>query len=327
MTWGLIKNEWRLKLLALGLAVLMLGAVAYSQTRPKITSLTVGLNYTVPPNIILVDPPGKTTVIISGLADALSRVEPNNIVATVDAIGAKPGSAVRLNVTARSLVSGVTVQNPPPIAVNIDTQQAIDIPVQVNARAAVGWSIDPTKTLATCPGALNPNPCKVHFNGPVSWENNLKAVVTLTDLAGEQHSLNRPIQLQNASGPLDLSVRTVPQTTADVTSADVLTAAVQGTTTSSVPLVDASPSQGPPPGYRVTAISISPLVVTITGDPSVLQRVRSIVLPAVDLSNSTSDATFQVAIPYPNGASGSVANATIKYTIARNPNVSPSPSP
>jgi len=122
-------------------------------------------------------------------------------------------------------------------------------------------------------------------------------------------------------------VRTVPQTTADVTSADVLTAAVQGTTTSSVPLVDASPSQGPPPGYRVTAISISPLVVTITGDPSVLQRVRSIVLPAVDLSNSTSDATFQVAIPYPNGASGSVANATIKYTIARNPNVSPSPSP
>jgi len=53
MTWGLIKNEWRLKLLALGLAVLMLGAVAYSQTRPKITSLTVGLNYTVPPNIIL----------------------------------------------------------------------------------------------------------------------------------------------------------------------------------------------------------------------------------------------------------------------------------
>src|SRR5439155_609400 len=96
----------------------------------------------------------------------------------------------------------------------------------------------------------------------------------------EQHRRHR--RPESRSGPLDLSVRTVPPTTADVTSADVLTAAVQGTTTSSVPLVDASPSQGPPPGYRVTAISISPLVVTITGDPSVLQRVRSIVLPAVD---------------------------------------------
>jgi YbbR domain-containing protein len=67
-------------------------------------------------------------------------------------------------------------------------------------------------------------------------------------------------------------------------------------------------------------------VVTITGDAAVLQRTRSITLPAVDLGNSTSDATFQVAITYPNGVTGSVANATIKYSIAKNPNVSPSPS-
>jgi hypothetical protein len=329
MSWSLVTNEWRLKLLALGLGILMLGAVAFSQTRPTTKTLQVGLNYTVPPNIVLLDPPGKTSVTFSGLAEAVSRVDPaaGNLSAIADATRALPGSAVRLNVAARSTVPGITVQTPPPIVVNIDTMQPVDVPVQVNARAAPGWSIDPSKTLATCPGGQNPNPCKVHFVGPVSWENTLKAVVTVTDLAGSQNILNQPIQLSNSRGPIDFSTRIVPPATVDVTSADVRTVAVQGTTTSTVPLIDAPPTHGPPAGYRVTAITISPLVVTITGDAGVLQRTRSITLPAVDLSGSTSDATFQVAVVYPNGVSGPVANATLKYSISRNPNVSPSPSP
>jgi len=53
--------------------------------------------------------------------------------------------------------------------------------------------------------------------------------------------------------------------------------------------------------------------------------VRNIALPAVDLSKSTSDATFTVPIPYPNGVSGDVQTATIKYSISPNPNASPTP--
>ena len=43
MSWGLITDDWRIKLLALGLAVLMLGAVAFSQNPPTTGNLTVGL--------------------------------------------------------------------------------------------------------------------------------------------------------------------------------------------------------------------------------------------------------------------------------------------
>jgi YbbR-like protein len=328
MSWSLLTNEWRLKLLAGALAVLMLGAVAFSQTRPTTKSLSVGLNYTVPPNIILLDPPSKTTVTFSGLAEAVDRVDTNNgtLTATVDAAHALPGSAVRLNVIARSTVQGIAVQNPPPIVANIDTLQDLDLTVQVVARAAPGWRIDSSKTLATCPGARNANPCKVHFSGPVSWENGLKAVVNMSDpVVGTNNFLNQPVRLQPASGNVDLAVRTVPTTSTDVTSADVHIEAVAGTTTESVPLVVATPSHPPPAGYRVTAVTITPLLVTITGDSAALLRVTNLPLPPVDLSNSTADATFQVAIPYPNGISGSVANATVKYTIARDPNVSPSP--
>jgi len=48
MSW--ITEDWRLKLLALGLAVVMLGAVAFSQNPPTIKTLSVPLNYRLPPN-------------------------------------------------------------------------------------------------------------------------------------------------------------------------------------------------------------------------------------------------------------------------------------
>ena len=326
MSWGLITDDWRIKLLALGLAVLMLGAVAFSQNPPTTGNLTVGLNYTVPPNIILINPPAKANVTYSGLADVIAKVNASNLTASVDATHALPGSAVKLNVVAHSLDLRVQVQNPPPIAVLIDTLQVREVPVQVNARSAPGYAIDPTKTLVTCPGAPSPNPCKVHFEGPVSWENNLKAVVTLTNVAGTMNPLNQTIQLQNANGNLDATVRTVPSTTIDVTSVDVHIEAFAGTTSVSVPLVDSPPSRPPPQGYRVTAITVTPMLVTISGDPAVLARIRNIALAGVDLSKNTSDATFQIAIDYQGlGVTGNVPIATVKYSISANPNVSPSP--
>jgi YbbR domain-containing protein len=76
----------------------------------------------------------------------------------------------------------------------------------------------------------------------------------------------------------------------------------------------------------VTAITITPLVVTISGDPAVLARIHNIVLAGVDLSKSTSDATFQVAIDYQSlGVTGNAPLATVKYSISANPNASPSP--
>ena len=325
MSWRIITDEWRLKLLALGLAVLMLGAVAFSQNPVTTRSLAVPLHYDVQPNIILINPPAKMTVFYSGLTDAVSRVDESNLIATVDASRALPGSAVRLAVNANTTLGpDVRVQQPAPIAVQVDSRQILELPVQVNAHAQSGWSIDPTRTVATCAGALSPNPCKVHFDGPVTWENNLKAIATLQGSAiGTQNTPNQPVQLVNSSGILDLTTRTVPQATVDVTSVDIHTEAVQGTTSISVPLIDSPPSQPPPQGYRVTGVSITPLLVTVSGNPAALGRLHNIALLPSDLSRFTSDVTIQIAIPYPDGVTGSTANATVKYSISPNPNVSP----
>lgn len=325
MSWRIITDDWRLKLLAVGLAVLMLGAVAFSQNPPTTDSKTIQLGYkNVPANLILLNPPPSVTVTYTGTADEIQKAKNCScFAATVDVAHARPGTNVQLNISATSTIADLNVQTPPPIPVTIDTYvQGKDLPVQVSAHAAAGWSI--TKTAAACPNT----PCVVHFSGPASWLKNMSATVTYPTAVnlGSIDSPNQPVQLTNTNGLVDLTTcRTDPCATLDTLAASIHIEAVPGSNSSTVALLDSPPSHPPANGYRITAITITPNIVSISGDPTTIGRVRNITLPAVDLSGRTSDATFPIAIPYPEGVSGSVTTATIKYSISPNPAVSPSP--
>jgi YbbR domain-containing protein len=318
----LITNEWRFKLLALGLAVLMLGAVAFSQNPPLVKLISVPLGYTVRDGYILINPPSKTTLTIRGLADIINHAAPENFVASVDASKVEAVGTVKVNIHATYTGKGVAVDQPAPIAVNVDLMQLKEVPVQVGVRAAPGWAV--TKAVAACPGATTPNPCKVHFDGPASWENNLTATATVSGFVNfsSKDSPNERVQLGNSSGVIDpLSFNsTRPQATVDVVAVNIHVEAMPGVTSSTVPLVDAPPSHGPAQGYRVTGISISPLTTVITGSQAALGKVRSIQLSPVDLSGATGDVTVPLSVNYPSGITGTVDTATITYTIARNPN-------
>jgi len=139
---------------------------------------------------------------------------------------------------------------------------------------------------------------------------------------------NQQVTMQNSAGAVDFSLFTEPATTVDVTTVNIHAEATPGASVSTVPLVDAPPSHGPPPGYRVTGITITPVSVTISGDPAAVGRVQRITLGPVDLSRSTSDATFQIPIDYQSlNVTGTVGVATVRYTISPNPNVSPTAAP
>jgi hypothetical protein len=223
-------------------------------------------------------------------------------------------------------VRGVVVQNPPPIVVNVDKRQVKDLPVTVNSRAAPGWSV--SEAVALCPRT---DPCLVHFDGPASWENNLIASVTVAGLinyTGPQTLPNVSVELQNSNGVLDLTspgAFTVPATTIDPRSVSIRVKATAGSTFTTIALVTSPPTRPPPPCAQLTGLTITPVVATITGDPVTLGRIQKISLPGVDLSGHTSDWTVQIAVPYPQGVTGDVANATVKYFISQNPNASPCP--
>jgi len=324
MSW--ITDDWRLKLLAVALAVMMLGAVAFSQNPPTTRTLTVPLIYRLPPNptIIVTNGPSTVNVTFSGLADVIGVVRPDNLTAFADATAATAGPAVKLNVTASSTIVGVNVANPAQIVVSIDLLRTVEVPVElVIAHVDSGWQV--AKSIASCPP--NPTPCKIHFSGPASWENQIRAIVIYTTLVNfnSQDSQNWPIKLQNSSGPINLARQTYPQVGLDVASVAVHIEAQQGSTAKTVALVAAAPAQPPPPQYQLTGITVNPGSVVISSDPATLSKIQWITLPAVDLSGVTSTMTFKVSIPYPDNVSGNQATALVTFIIRRNPNVTPSP--
>jgi YbbR-like protein len=321
---NLITDDWRLKLLAVGLAVLMLGAVAFSQNPPTQKLLTnVSIGYTVGPDIIVINPPTKTNVTVTGLADALTSVNSSSVAASFDLTKTLPGTNVHVNLVIRSLTSSVQVQNPTvPQVLNIDRLIAVTVPVTVRSqRVTPGWQI--IKTEARCPIA----PCSVVFKGPSTWESNLAAFADFTDPV-QQNSYDvltqRVLLVQNGQ-PLDLTRLTEPAVSLDPGTVAIHIEAKTGTTSRQVTLIDAPPSHGPPPGYRITNVTVDPVTVVISGAPDALARITTITLSQVDLSGVTSAKTYQVSITYPDNILGSVAVAKVTYSISANPNASPGP--
>src|SRR5579859_693746 len=100
MSW--ITDDWRLKLLALGLAVLMLGAVAFAQNPPATKTVQVKVDYKPATNLVLINPPPTVNVTFSGLSELIGTMSGDNFSASVDPSHAKPGPAVKLNVTVTS---------------------------------------------------------------------------------------------------------------------------------------------------------------------------------------------------------------------------------
>ena len=121
MNW--VTDSWRLKLLALGLSVLMLGAVAFSENPPTSRLLTVSIVYegTVPPNLVLINPPTKTNVTVAGLADIIATASASNVTAAFDLSKATAGPSVKVNLIVKSLIAGVEVKTSTvPIALHIE---------------------------------------------------------------------------------------------------------------------------------------------------------------------------------------------------------------
>jgi len=320
---NLITDDWKLKLLALGLAVLMLGAVAFSQNPPKQVVLRgVSIDYTVGPDIVVISPPTKTDVTVTGLADALLTVSTSSVAASFDLTKTAPGSNVQVDLKVRSLLTGVQVQNPSvPFALNVDRLTKISLPVQVRTQRVVpGWQV--TKQIALCPNS----PCSVAFTGPSTWETNLTAYADFTNPI-QQNSydlLSQPVLLVQNGQALDLTRRTEPALGLDPSSVQIHIEAKTGTTSRQVVLIDAPPIHPPATGYRVTTVTVDPVTVVLSGTPDVLAKITTITLTGVDLSGATSDKTFQVTIPLPADVTSSVSVAKVTYSISANPNASPS---
>ncbi|HEY2598930.1 MAG TPA: CdaR family protein, partial [Candidatus Dormibacteraeota bacterium] len=255
---NLITESWRLKLLAVGLSVLMLGAVAFAQNPPTFKTLTVGpINYAIPSNwpFVVINAPTRTTVRVTGLADAIQSISPSSLTATIDLSKATAGPAVKVNLVVKSSVASVTVSNPTvPVYLNIDQRAIKPLTVQVRYRRVTdGWQFIRSENSCSV-GAANISPCVVNFDGPVSWQTKVAAYADITgSVEGDKtFTPTVPIDLEQNGVPVDLTnfAKTVPVSSLSISAVGVTMYARTSTTTKQVVLLDAPPIHLPPPGYR-----------------------------------------------------------------------------
>jgi len=330
-----VTESWRLKLLAIGLSVLMLGAVAFAQNPPTFKTLTVSpIQYkNLASNLVVINAPTEMAVRVNGLADTLQSVTASSLTASFDLSKVSPGPAVKANLIVAPVSSDITVQTPSiPFVLDIDRRATAALPVQVGpTSAAFGWTV--TKAQAECPST----PCVVNFDGPVSWETdsrglpNLKAYVDVNASIGSERIdfINLPVTLVQGGTPLDTTTfaKTVPESGLDQPSVGVVVLAKTSTTTKQLVFAVAPPTHQPPAGYFWSGVSFNPTFVVVSGRIDILANVTYLTLPAADLSGHTSTFTASVAIPYPSGVTGPQQPVRVTYTISHIPTTQPSPSP
>ena len=117
-----IVTDWKLKLLALGLAAVLLFAVAYSQYPIQTVTVDAKINYNNAPPVGLVvnGPPATTRVTISGLG---SDVRSAIVTVDVDLSKLKEGTAVAVTPVAHVLGQGVSVGAVTPITLKADRSE------------------------------------------------------------------------------------------------------------------------------------------------------------------------------------------------------------
>ncbi len=321
MSW--LTNYWRLKLLAVGLAVVLVFAVGYSQYPIQTVTVDAKVNYNNEPPVGLVvnGPPVTTKAAISGLA---SDVRSAIVTVDVDLSKLKEGTAVVVSPTAYVSGLGVTIQSVAPLTLKVEQLAAVNLDIQVRATFANGWQLN--KAQAEC--GTQGQACQAVVSGPASIMQGLGAYVVVDEpIASTDRSVGGNVRFVRNSSEVDLTkILAFPAVTWTPTTVIAHVTATHGTETIQVALVDAPPSAPPPPGYHVTAVIINPQLITITGSPETLAGITSITLQAVSLSGYTSDHTFTLNIVAPDPSIQlSVKKATVTYKITPNPAVSPSP--
>jgi len=279
-------EDWSLKLLSLAIA-LVLWLVVTGQNQPVTAHVNVQLNFIRPQSLeISNDPPRTVDVTLTGSRNKLDDLTALDLVATVDISDQQPGERVlRLADKAQiSLPQGVKVDGFQPSAIPIRLEQIVarQVPIEakLEGKPADGYQVY----------AVRPSKGSVLVRGPESRVNALNKLLTESIwLAGHKESFTAK----------NLGID-VPDTKIDlldpVVSVEIDIAEVPVERTFS----GVSNGQG------------APLTITVSGPPSILDRLKpedlKVVWVAPSITSSVLDPQLQLAPEF----QGKVTLKTVK---------------
>ena len=344
MQW--IVANWRLKLLAIALAVGLLAAVAFSENPLTLRTVPAAVDYdNLAPGVVVINPVLRQNVNVSGFSNAVNGISaslPNGVRLRVDLKGlTTPVQHRTFYATPKTLPTGVTwTGDAVPITIDIDILPAPkSMPVEVRTpKVAPGFIVlhnDPLQTYAWC-HSNSKEPCQVVVTAPASVLEGLKAFVQVSDqVTGTAvESPSQAVQFEQNGRPLDLyKFSTFPSVGVDPSTVNVHITAQQ-TQVSRQVAVHATVTGRPACGFQITSINYQPEpFVTITGPGDAVAKIDSINLPqAIDVSNATSGSRVQETVPTDSGVTANPGQVVVTVSIVKQidcsaPTPAPTPTP
>jgi YbbR domain-containing protein len=321
MTW--IVDNWQLKLLALVLSLGLFAAVAFQQNPITTNLISAPIQYDgLSPSQSIFAAPSTEKVTLTGLAQNVRIAGPNNVSIHVDAARFRNGTQIVVG-RPRVVVPNVgTLEDQIPFTITVDDRATVSVQVEARINYAEGWKPVTDKIVVT--------PSRLTLVGAASELKDIKAFVAPASPIGVSSAdiPSLPIQLEKNGRPATLPTDSIPPTTVDSTlNASLHVEAQKPNQTRRVPLLE-TPTGTPAAGYRITAITIDPLFIDVSGAVDVLTNINSVALPPISVDGQSATITRSVRVnTLPANISSSVSTVSVTITIQQNPVLQPSPSP
>lgn len=304
---GWLFANWRLKLLALVLTLALLGAVAFSQNPPEVTSVPVKVAYQPDPaskGLVLTEFKKTVDVPVLGLADAIAQYRSSAAGVVVDLSGARPGRDQVYYARPIAQATGVTFPTTSiPVTLTIERlrTQTLDIEVRTPNKLP---GIEVRSAEAICGnGAM---PCQVTVTGPASLLEGLKAYINYDAQISQAQTFSSPSQrilFEKNGRPLDLSKLDYDPAPSWTPSVATVRIEVQGGTATKTVAITYTLTGTQACGYTISSVSFSPgQTVNVSGPVEAVAKVQSVSIDPISIAglNQNLTVTRSVNLPDPS---------------------------
>jgi YbbR domain-containing protein len=302
---GLVVHNWPLKVAAIALATLLYAGLVASQDSSVIQGPIVVTVQNQPPGTVITNPL-RGVDSIRYIAPANSpRPRPGDFLATIDLTNVKAdGQPVNVPVRVTPVDPDIAIIDVTPrsIQVVLETSDTKDVSVRVvRGPAPEGIEV----------GQETYEPQTVAVRGAASAVARVVAAEVAVALDPEGFDIDREF----AARPVDANGETV--TGIDVEPASVhveipLFTNKESRTLPVNPVIAGSPA----PGFRIAAITVDPMTVTVEGDAEQLSSLIQIDSAPVSVAGATADVTQSVPLAPPSGIEPTSADSvSVEVTI------------
>jgi len=303
----LLRN-WPLKLGAVLLATVLYSGLVLAQN-VRTWSGQVPVDFIRPPTgASLISELQPITMIRYRAPLDVGVLGPDSFRATVDLsrVPAQAGGpAVPVPITLIALNQSVQIVDfqPREEQVQLDPVQERDLPITV--------------TFGTVPDSITVGPPQldpqtVTVRGASSRVSSVSTVVARVPIDASALNVDRDVDLV----ALDANGNQVPNVELDPARAHVRIAVAQQLATRTLPVAPQF-SGALAPGYRVTSVTVDPLIVNVTGETSLVSQLQTAQTAPIDLTGRTSDLEAEVTLALPGGLTTQTEKVSVMLTIAQ----------